>query len=423
MEVTGELVRICDPAGRPRGSGFVADDRGTVITSHEAVDGLGRLVLHGAGDRTWPAEAEAVTPLASAGLALVRTDGLGVRPLPVAAVERVPAGAYVRLCARGWRQARVLGEAEVTYTAAAGSHRLGAALDLALGTDGMDAIRLGGEACGGPVLDAATGAVLAVLGTALHAEHRSGGFAVPLRAAAASDPGGPLAALLARNAATVPGYGPDLNLAGVLELTGTTLGTALAEAEGAVERADAAGVLAAFTESPALVLGLIGDPGTGRTTELARLAARRARGPLPSPTIWLRGADLTAEDTSLADAIARALTTASHITTAGPVRPGPDRPGPGQPGPGAPGPAWPGPGQSGPTQPPGQPGPGVPGPGQSGPGWPGPSGAAPPPGVPVPTSAPRPSGAAPLPGALPPDPRASNAGGAGGAAVRSSGPL
>ncbi|QES47937.1 hypothetical protein DEJ50_09085 [Streptomyces venezuelae] len=316
MEVTGELVRICDFAGRPRGSGFVADDRGTVITSHEAVAGLGPVVLHGAGERSCPADAAAVTLLASAGLALVRTEGLGVRPLPVAAVERVPAGAYVRLSARGWRQARVLGEAEVTYTATDRSHRIGGALELAIGTDGMDALRLGGETCGGPVLDAATGAVLAVLGTALHTEHRSGGFAVPLRAAAAADPGGPLAALLARNAATVPGYGADLNLAGALQLTGTTLGTALAEAAGAVERREAAEVLAAFTESPALVLALIGDPGTGRTTELAALAARRALGPLPSPTIWLRGADLAATDTSLADALTRALTAATRITAA-----------------------------------------------------------------------------------------------------------
>lgn len=42
------LVRIRDLAGRPRGTGFVADHHGTVITSHEAVDGLPRLVLHAA---------------------------------------------------------------------------------------------------------------------------------------------------------------------------------------------------------------------------------------------------------------------------------------------------------------------------------------------------------------------------------------
>ncbi|WP_234325705.1 hypothetical protein, partial [Streptomyces sp. NRRL S-146] len=40
------LVRIHDLAGRPRGTGFLADHHGTLITSHEAVDGLPRLVLH-----------------------------------------------------------------------------------------------------------------------------------------------------------------------------------------------------------------------------------------------------------------------------------------------------------------------------------------------------------------------------------------
>lgn len=106
-----ELVTICDPAGRARGSGFVADDRGTVVTGHEAVDGLGRVVLHGPGQggRTWLAEAGDVTVLPGLALALVRTDGLGVRPLPVAMREAIAPGTYVRLPARGWRQARVLG--------------------------------------------------------------------------------------------------------------------------------------------------------------------------------------------------------------------------------------------------------------------------------------------------------------------------
>ncbi|MFD5148600.1 serine protease, partial [Streptomyces sp. NPDC058401] len=322
--MTAELIRICDLAGRPRGSGFVADDRGTVLTSHEAVDGLARVVLHGAppGERTWVAGASDVTVLPELGLALVRSDGLGVRPLPVAPRAVIAPGTYVRLSARGWRQARVLGPAEAAYTAAAlgagdGAQLLPAALELAIGTDGRDALRLGGEACGGPVLDAQTGAVLAVLCTALHAERRSGGFAVPLTAAAAADPGGPLAALLERNAATVPGHGPDLNLAGALQLTGTTLGAVLATGgPEPVDRPAIAAELDAFTagdrpDRP--VLALVGRPGTGRTTALAALAARRARGPRPAPTLWLRGADLRAGDTSLADAVARALAEAGRI--------------------------------------------------------------------------------------------------------------
>ncbi|MFI5762975.1 serine protease [Streptomyces sp. NPDC051563] len=324
--MTAELIRICDLAGRPRGSGFVADDRGTVLTSHEAVDGLARVVLHGPppGERTWVAGASDVTALPELGLALVRSDGLGVRPLPVAPRAVIAPGTYVRLSARGWRQARVLGPAEAAYAwagpvaaAPTGAHQfplLPAALELAIGTDGRDALRLGGEACGGPVLDDGTGAVLAVLCTAPQSEHRSGGFAVPLTAAAAADPGGPLAALLERNAATVPGHGPALNLAGALQLTGTTLGAALATGgPEPVNRPAIAAELDAFTAGNRPVLALVGHPGTGRTTALAALAVRRARGPRPAPTLWLRGADLRAGDTSLADAVARALAEAGRI--------------------------------------------------------------------------------------------------------------
>ncbi|MFI8385567.1 hypothetical protein [Streptomyces sp. NPDC085540] len=316
-----ELVKICDPAGRARGSGFVADDRGTVVTSHEAVDGLTRVVLRAPGPagRTWLAEAADVTVLPGLALALVRTDGLGMRPLPVALREAIDPGTYVRLPARGWRQARVLGGAEVSYPAADRSHTVpgGVAVELAIGTDGRDALLLGGEACGGPVLDAGTGAVLAVVGTALRAEHRSGGFAVALRAAADADPDGPLAALLERNAATVPGHGADLNLAGALELTATTLGAHFPPDEPEpVERPGIAAELAAFTTGDRPVLGLVGDPGTGRTTALAALAVRRARGACPAPTLWLRGADLRATDSSLADAATRALTEAARIVAA-----------------------------------------------------------------------------------------------------------
>ncbi|MFF8265775.1 serine protease [Streptomyces sp. NPDC016562] len=321
-----ELVRICDQAGRARGSGFVADDRGTVVTSHEAVDGLSRVVLHGPGPagRTWLAEAADVTALPGLALALVRTDGLGVRPLPVSARPVIDPGTYVRLPARGWRQARVLagGGVEVAYAATDRCHAVprGAAVELAIGTDGRDALLLGGEACGGPVLDAGTGAVLAVVNTALRAEHRSGGFAVALCAAAGADPRGPLAALLERNAATVPGHGADLNLAGALELAALTVAAACPpHAPGSdpapVERPDLDAALDAFTAGDRPVLGLAGRPGTGRTTALVALAARRARGPRPAPTLWLRGADLHGADTSLADAVTRALTTAGRTAS------------------------------------------------------------------------------------------------------------
>ncbi|MFV8129856.1 trypsin-like peptidase domain-containing protein [Streptomyces syringium] len=418
------LVRIRDLAGRPRGTGFVADDRGTVITSHEAVDGLARLVLHAPGERTCLVGVEAVTPLPGADLALVRTEGLCVPPLPVAGAECVEGGAKVRLRAGRWQTAQIIGDALVIYTATDRFHLLGAALELSLGE--RDGLRLGEEATGGPVIDARTGAVVAVLGTALHTEHRAGGFAIPLRAAAATSPDGPLAALLERNAATVPAYGPELNLAGGLQLTATSLGPAtaslawsepVARPETDREFARFLSDDAAASEGPggasdgvgagpgecgqgsaappgscgdacpdarrcgggpdsgggcggpswasscvdqgcrhcgggggrpdgpaaeahttrrgdsrepddgppdppnarsrtASVLGLVGDPGTGRTTQLAALAGRRTRGDEPAPTVWLRGADLRVGDESVRDAVARVLETAGRIVTA-----------------------------------------------------------------------------------------------------------
>ncbi|NUP16953.1 MAG: serine protease, partial [Streptomyces sp.] len=305
----------------------------TVITSHETVDGLPRLLLQAAEDRHCVVTADAVTALPELNLALVRTEGLGVDPLPVGGRDGVETGAYVRIAAGRWREARVLGTASVTYTATDRFHLLDGVMELAIGTAGQDALRLGGGAAGGPVLDAATGAVLGVLGTALQSGRREAGFAVPLF----PPPDGPLAALLAENAATVPAYGTDLNLAGVLELTATSVGQdgppgtlagfvggAAADpvgplGAGAVEPVQRAGTAAefdAFAESDAAVLALVGPPGSGRTTELASLAARRDRGARPAPTLWLRGADLRDEDTSVADAASRALTRAARIVAA-----------------------------------------------------------------------------------------------------------
>ncbi|MFF0303619.1 trypsin-like peptidase domain-containing protein [Streptomyces sp. NPDC004562] len=310
------LVRVHDPAGRPRGLGFLADHHGTVVTAHEVVDGQSRLVVHTAGgSRSCVVTAAAVTPLPERGLALVRTEGLGVDPLPVTVRDRCGTGTYVHIPAGGWRQARVLDATPATYTATDRHHALDGVLELAIGTAGRDALRLGGGAAGGPVLDATTGAVLGVLGTALHSAHSDAVLAAPLRPA----PDGPLTDLLGDNAATVPAHGADLNLAGVLELTATQVAQDAppSGSQGApVQRAAVTAEFDAFLAGPATVLGLVGPPGGGRTTELAGLAARRTHGPGPAPTLWLRGADLAGDDTSVADAARRALDRAARILAA-----------------------------------------------------------------------------------------------------------
>src|SRR5689334_9467649 len=285
-EVDDALVRVCDLAGRPRGTGFLADSGGTMITSHEAVDGLARLVLHAAGDQICLVEAEAITALPEAGLALVATEGLNVPPLPVAPRGPAHPDGRIRLRLPQWTEGAVVGTTAVTYTATDRFHLLEEVYELDLG-GGVDMSRVAPQASGAPLIDAATGAVLAVVATALHAGHRAAGFAVPLRARGGEPE--PLAELLARNAATVPAYGPHLNLAGALQLTATSVGSAAGPGEWRepISRTEVADALREFLalrgDTAPLVFGLVGDPGTGRSTELAELAARRARGPLPAP--------------------------------------------------------------------------------------------------------------------------------------------
>ncbi|MFD9290724.1 trypsin-like peptidase domain-containing protein [Streptomyces sp. NPDC060030] len=317
-----KLVRICDQAGRPQGTGFVADDRGTVVTSHQAVARSTPLILHAADGRSCPVGPDDIVALPAQGLALLRTGGpgaLGVEPLPIAVREGIGTGAYVRIAAHGWREARVLGTTPATYSEGGREHAVDGALELALGTDGRDALRSGGAAVGGPVTDPRTGAVLGVLSTELDAGRETAGLAVPL---ALPDAPGPLTEVLGRNASGVPGYGCDLNLAGALQLTATSLGHTDGRPCGAeaVERPHISAEFTSFETGTGPVLGLVGAPGSGRTTELAALAARRTRGPVPALTLWLRGADLLADDTSVGDAAARALLRSGRILTAAGAR-------------------------------------------------------------------------------------------------------
>ncbi|RKN38734.1 ATP-binding protein [Streptomyces hoynatensis] len=315
VDVSPALVHICDPGGRPRGRGFRADPAGTVLTSHEAVAGLDHLLLRGPTGRSHVLTAASVVPLPRWNLALVHAPALPLTPLLVGA-ER-PAGTRVLAHLGGRRDGVLLPGGGAGRPDAAGhGPPAPAAVGIALTPRAAGCPLPGPEHTGQPVLDAATGAVLAVLGAPHSSPHVLGGTL--LRAAAAAEPDGHLARLLRRNGATVPGFGPDLNLAGVLRLAAASLGPArlihaAAAPQGAgaarlpVPRAELAAQLQQFEAGPGRVLALVGRPGSGRSTELAAHAARRVDRPEPAPTLWLRGADLWASDGGLREAVARAL--------------------------------------------------------------------------------------------------------------------
>ncbi|MFC1407322.1 MULTISPECIES: serine protease [Streptacidiphilus] len=293
------LVRVSDAAGRTRGTAFPVDREGTYLTSHEAVDGLPALLLLWPGGAVRRLTAAEIVPLPEFDLALLRTDAV-MPPLPLAG------GHGTRLInlpgpeqtLQGW----VAGLVTARYAAAERWHLVADVwqLELDQAPHGLPV-----QASGTPVLDAETGAVTAVATAALRGRDRDAVLAVPLRAAA----GHPVVAdLLARNAATVPAYGRALNLAGVLELAATTVGPLVGPASVRIDRPDGLPeVWGAPADRP--VAALVGEPGSGRTTELAALAVRRSRAAHRLPTVWLRGADVRPDDVSVMDAVGRALGT------------------------------------------------------------------------------------------------------------------
>ncbi|MFB6892583.1 serine protease [Kitasatospora sp. NPDC056327] len=354
------LPRIHDRDGRPLGLGFAVDRRGTVLTAHETVAGLDGVVLHLAGGRTLAVGADRVRLLPGHGLALLDTAPAGgpsalplPLPLPLPLAQAPEAGGgevlLVPVPVPGDGRTVLLRCALPATTAAVlpedgRFHLIGGVLllDPPPGTD--PAVLPPGA----PVLDAASGAVVAVLAPGLRTPGRPGPSpAVPVRATGVTGPA--LAEVLARNAAEVPGYGRALNAAGALRLTAAQLAAAGAgpgrvatlaadrvdrpdgaecwedlltagdgrgagSADGGAGAAEAcgdrcAGVCRGGCGSAAGVVALVGEAGTGRSTEAAAVAVRRGSAGLP--TVWLRGADLTAADVSLAGAVERALASAA----------------------------------------------------------------------------------------------------------------
>ncbi len=293
------LVRIRGLDGRVRGYGFLADPRGTVLTGYEVVAGASALVLEDAGGARCELGPDRVTALPEYGLALLAGGHSGT-PLPVGPYE---AGQPVLLPQPSGELLQ--GLLAGTGTALApwpGPPQL---------IEGLLLLDLTGlpdqESAGLPVLDAAGGAVIGLLAPGLRGTAPGVLPALPVAPAGA---GGRLGELLARNAETAPGYGRALNLGGALDLTSRQLAAASAGpariAELAADRVDRPDGLAG-EEPQRPVTVLVGEPGSGRSSELAALAVRRAAAVRPLPTLWLRGADLRPGDRTPAEALDRAL--------------------------------------------------------------------------------------------------------------------
>jgi hypothetical protein len=290
-----------------RGLAFGLDREGTLVTAHEVVDGLAGVRLAYPDGRSVRVGAGGIVSLPALGLALLRADVPPGAPWPLAD------GAGTRLVSLPGHDAALQGAVAGLVTARyEASERFWLLPDVWQLSLEQAPSGLPVHAAGGPVVDAETGAAVGVATAALRSRRRGAVLAVRL-AAVAGEP--VLADLVARNAETVPAHGRALNLAGVLELAAAGIDAAATEAAARrVPRADGLTEAAARGWDPARpVLAVVGEAGSGRTTELAALALERTRAAHRLPTLWLRGADLAAGDASAFDAADRALSRAHTL--------------------------------------------------------------------------------------------------------------
>ncbi|MEV7217603.1 serine protease [Kitasatospora cineracea] len=316
------LLRIRDQQGRLCGLGFVADRHGTVVTAHEAVAGLPRLVLHTPGGQSRVLGPESVDLLPERGLALLRTAAVGGLPGPALPIGRTAVTGPVAVPHQRWEDGAPALAHGRPLGRESGRCGDGALVRTVPGVLLLDLPVT--PPAGAPVLDPETGAVLAVLAPRVRAVAGPGVAAVPL-AADGRPEDSPLGRLLARNAADAPAFGRALNLGGALRLTAVQLEGAAAGpgriAELAADRVDRPDGLSGEEPQDVLTV-LLGESGSGRSTELAALAVRRAGAAQPLPTLWLRGADLAAGDRTLGDPLRRRLALAAREFGVPEVEPG-----------------------------------------------------------------------------------------------------
>ena len=288
------------------GTGFVVDDDGTVLTCHHVVDGLTSVRLHGPDGSIRDVSEADIVAAPEIDLALIRTPAPFGTPLPLVS----DAFATTRYWAKGYHrlsgairsafpvQGNIIGRTSIAYKGGTSDYSIDNVF--VLRDDSIDP-----GLSGAPVLDPATGVVVAVVSTKFINESWNGGFAVPIGHAAEHSA---LRAIVEQNQAAVPAFGPYLNATAARALCAEVTESGLdnlvqlrnVDLRRRVPRKATEGAMAAFLEGDSPILALVGQSGVGKSTEMAALARR-----LPGRALLLRGSSLSREsaDGGLGEAI------------------------------------------------------------------------------------------------------------------------
>ena len=307
------VIKVLDTNDQLRGTGFVVEPAGTVLTCHHVIDGLSDVRLVGpTGERCdvslddavlMPARDLALLP-AKRGIA----PELAISPVGPAVGDVFRSAGFHRLGDQIGDSfpvtGTITGTTHVRYCTAAYRYDLTDVLVLA---DDHFAEGLSGA----PVTDADGAVVVGVISTRLDGDGGAAGFGVPLPTNAPAE----LSPVLACNDRLVPALGTHLNTAGLHELCSTQVAgavRALSETRGVDldRRVDRTGIVASLgAETSAGVRGLVGPSGIGKSTELAHASSRA------DLALLVMGSTIPVDSRGIEDVIAETLGTAGHGVT------------------------------------------------------------------------------------------------------------
>jgi hypothetical protein len=304
------LIKILDTDDQVRGTGFVVEPGGAVLTCHHVIDGLTTVRLVGpAGERCDVLSADALL-MPGRDLALLPADrllapALAISPIGASVGDTYRSAGFHRLGGQIEDSfpvtGSVTGATRVRYWTAASDYVLPDALVLA--DDDFDA-----GLSGAPVTDAEGAVVLGVISTRLVGDRGSGGFGIPLPTNAPDV----LLPMLERNDRSVPAFGAHMNTAGLAELCRTQVSAAVrdlsakrgVDLDRRVDRTGVSAPLAAHTDPG--VRALLGPSGIGKSTELAYASGRAEL------ALLLAGSSIPADSRGIEDVIADALGRMGH---------------------------------------------------------------------------------------------------------------
>ena len=302
------LVAIISDNGEVRGTGFIIDEYGTVLTCHHVIDGIASMRLRGPGGLI-ETDHTAIIAAPEVDLALISVSSRLGFPLPIAS----GATATTEYWTKGYHrlgeairaafpvQGRIIGRTSISYRSDTSSYQISDVL--VLRDDSIDP-----GLSGAPVLDPEAGVVVAVVSTKLMRNKEDGGFAVPIEHAATHPA---LAEAVARNQATVPAFGTYLNAPAARLLCKAVTGAEIdnlaqlrsVDLPRRVPRTEIEAAIKRFLSDDSPIFALIGPSGVGKSTEMAAFAQQ-----LPGRALLLRGSSLHRDSTGgLSEAIRAAL--------------------------------------------------------------------------------------------------------------------